>query len=345
MTLAQMDEKIIRYCEKNHIFGMLRVSVGDRVVYERNLGFSDRKSKLPFTADSMFTLYSLSKPFCAIGLLKLKDRGAVDIDSHPSRYVPEAAGLDPDVTVRHLLNHTSGIPDFEQTTEFMEKYEPGYAKYVRGHLKLIAEYPRYFAPGTGARYANINFILCALIIENVSGLPYAQYMKKEVFEPLGMENAVVGDENTVIPNRVKGYELSGNEVVEVQPSHNWLFGAGDIVAAIDDVYCLNKAIKNRLLLTGETWREVLTPSPINNMGMGCTVACRYGKKNIIHNGGHTGFRTLHTQLLEDDFDIIFLSNSGFGEARHDLSEMVYSCFYSDTDGKMLDNLQMDKGYV
>ena len=127
-----------------------------------------------------------------------------------------------------------------------------------------------------------------------------------------------------------------------------MFGAGDIVGTLDDVYCLNKAIKHRLLLKDETWKEVLSPSPINNMGMGCTVSDWHGKQRITHNGGHLGFRTLHIQLPEDDFDLIFLSNSGFGDARWDISEMVYRAFYGDEDtiGESTgETVEMDKGYI
>ncbi len=344
MHSNKLRKQITEYCEANYISGCIRITICGKMVYEQYIGFSDAKNKLSFTDESMFTLYSLSKPFCAIGLLKLKEKGLVDIDAHPSKYVPEAAGFDDRVTIRHLLHHTSGLPDFEQIKEFSGKYAPGFAKYTREHLKILTNYPSYFAPGTDSKYANINFVLCALIIENVSGMYYAEYMQKEVFEPLGMKNAVVDNEDLVIPNRVKGYELLNNEPSETDKSHDWLLGAGDIVATIDDVYCINKAIKNQLLLSKETWREILTPSPINRMGMGCTISNWHGKKRITHNGGHMGFRTLHIQLPEDDFDLIFLSNSGYGDARNAIAEMVHSFFY-EKDYIQDMPLDMDKGYI
>lgn len=344
MSTEQLREQIAKYCEANHIFGVLRVTIKDKTEYEQYVGFADIQNSVSFTSESMFTLYSLSKPFCAIGLLKLRDKGLVNIDNHPSEYVPEAEGFDERVTIRHLLHHTSGLPDFHQNPEFAKKYAPGYAKYIREHLKILADYPSYFAPGTDSRYANINFVLCALIIENVSGMHYSEYMTKEVFEPFGMKNAVVDNEDLIIDNRVKGYELLNNRLCETEKNHNWLLGAGDIVATIDDVYCLNKAIKNNLLLSEKTWQEILTPSPINDKGMGCTISDWHGKKRITHNGGHTGFRTLHIQLPEDDFDLIFLSNSGFGDARNAISEMVHSFFFGN-DHTAYTPMDMDKGYI
>ena len=339
-----LEKQIAQYCEENHIFGVLRVTVNGVVRHAQTMGYADLAKRIPFTKDSMFSFYSLSKPFCAIALLKLVDKGLVDLDGHPGKYVPEAVGFDSRLTIRHILTHTSGLPDFEQNKEFAAKFAPGYAKFTRKHLKALTEYPSYFVPGTGAMYANINFVLCALIVENVSGIPYAQYMKKEIFEPLGMRAAVVDNEELLIPHRVKGYELENDTLIEVKKSYDWMFGAGDIVGTVDDVYCLNMAIKNCSLLSKETWEALLTPSPLNQMGMGCTVSNWHGKKRITHNGGHIGFRTLHIQLPEDDFDIILLSNSGFGEARGDLAEIIFEHFYRNT-GNDSQTIEMDKGYI
>lgn len=338
------EQKIATYCEAHHIWGVLRVTWKGKVVHEQKMGFADYKHGMPFTENSMFTLYSLSKPFCAIGLMKLRDMGLVDLDAHPGRYIPEAAGFDSRVTVRQLLHHTSGLPDFEQIEEFAKKHAPGYRKYIREHLELLSAYPQYFAPGTGSKYANVNFVLCALIIENISGMAYADYMKTEIFEPLGMKTAVVDREGLPIPNRVKGYALEDGAPVEIEKSYNWILGAADIVGTVEDVYCLNKAIKDRLLLSEESWQMILTPSNVNDKGMGCTVSCWHGKQRITHNGGHLGFRTLHIQLPQEDFDIIFLSNSGFGNARNDLAEIVYETFYTEVSSKE-QMIEMDVGYI
>lgn len=344
MNREQLDRQIEEYCEQNHIFGMIRVTVKDQIQYEKSVGWADREQQIPFTKDAMFTLYSLSKPFCALGLLILKDRGLVDIDAHPGKYLPEASGFDERVTLRHMMHHISGLPNVKIYTDFEEKYTPKCTEKVREYMKLLAEYPSHFAPGTGAMYNNTNFFVCACIIENLTGMSYADYMQKEVFEPLGMKTAVVDRPEKVIVGRVQGYDLEEGQMVPVAKNYTWMLGAGDIVGTLDDVYCLNKAIKHQLLIKPETWKEVLTPSPLNNMGLGCTVTSWHDKRRITHNGGHTGFRTLHIQLPEDDFDIIFLSNSGFGDARNAIAEMIHDAFY----GK--DNIQdeviaMDTGYA
>ncbi len=343
MDITLMDEKIRRYCTENKIMATIRITVKDEIRYQSRIGYANVEKNLGFSENSKFSFYSLSKPFCAIGLLKLKDKGLVDLDAHPAKYVAEAA-FDKRVTIRHLLLHISGLPDFLFCKEFAEKYAPGTVQETRRHLKALAEIPSYFDPGTRGMYANINFTLCALIIENVTGLSYAEYMKKEVFQPLGMQTAEVDNENLVVSDRVQGYALENDVLVAVNTAHDWMLGAGDIVGTADDVYCLNKAIKNRLLLSNETWEEVLTPSPISGFGMGCRVNDWNGKQRIIHNGGLVGFRTLHEQIPQDDFDLIILSNTGFGNARDDIMEIVHETFYG-RDGLKVQAIEMDKGYI
>lgn len=340
---AELDRFVTEYYAQHQNSGILRVTLKDKILYERFIGFADRESQTPFSKDSMFTLYSLSKPFLTIGLMKLRDQGLIDIDKHPVCYVPEAKGFDARVTLRHMLHHVSGLPDFSQTANFPGRYATGYPEQLRSQLRELCTYPMVFEPGAKTMYANINMILAALAIENVAGIPYAEYMQKEVFAPLGMVTARVDSPNLVLHHRVTGYTQEDGQIKPVAPCLNWMHGAGDIIATVDDVYCLNKAIKQKLLLKPETWEEILRPWPNQPFSMGCRVTNWHGRKRITHNGGHVGFRTLHVQLPEDDLDIIFLSNAAWGDARTDFAEAVYAAFYGETVTAQA--MQMDAGYI
>ncbi len=341
MMDQQLCGKIAAYCRQNRLSLFLRVTRQDQILLEQGFGYADRELQIPFTADSMFTLYSMSKPFCAIGILLLADQGLVDLDAHPGNYVPEAVGFDSRVTIRQLLQHTSGVPDFGQDTHYLECCGD-----VRQDLKALTTFPSHFDPGAGDRYSNIGYFVSALIIENISGLSYPEYMQKFVFAPLGMKTAQIDHPGLVIPNRVQGYRLDENDqVTPCEKSYNWMLGGGDMIGTADDVYALNRAVKQKLLLKPETWEQVLTPSPINNKGFGCTVTQWHGKFRITHNGGHRGFRTLHIHLPEDDLDVIFLSNSGFhNPARTDVLEMIYQAIY-DPKAQAEQPLPMDGGYI
>ncbi len=341
---TRIEKYIEDYYNTNKNSGHLRLTVKGEIVYEKLLGYANLEKKEEVTKKSLFTLYSLSKPFCAIGLMKLKDKNLIDIDQHPGLYLPEAKNLHKDVTIRQLLNHTSGLSDFDQHLGFRQKYHGETSKQLREQLLLLTEKDILFAPGTEAVYTNINFITCALIIEAVSGMAYADYMKTEVFEPLGMSHTQVDNKNLILPDRVQGYGKEEDKIFPVERVTEWILGAADLISNVDDIYCLNKAIKQKLILKPETWEEVLKPSPLNSMGFGCTVSDWHGKTRITHGGGWEGFRTLHIQVPEDDFDIILLSNSAWGNARGDFAEELYDAYFNDNT-EQGDVVKMDVGYI
>ncbi len=345
MDFTRLNKQIDDYCEKECIMGVLRVTVHDQIIYKREFGVADIETGERFSDTSAFTFYSISKPLCMLGIMKLVDAGLVDLDVHPSVYLPEAKWFDKRITLRMMFHHTSGLPELREIPDFLAKTagEP-YSLAARKGISMLADYPMHFEPGTRGEYANVNIMTAALIIENVTGIPYAKYMEKEVFTPLKMERTVVDDPVMFIPNRVSGHNLDSGKLVKVPKSYGSMFGAGDIVGTADDLYRLNHAIKYKLLISEDAWNAVLTPSPLSKMGLGCTITQWHGKHRITHNGGASGFRTLHVQLPDDDFDVIFLSNSGFGNARNDILEMIHDACYG-SDQPLGDTFEMDKGYI
>lgn len=328
MQMAELTRQLEELADRERFSGVIRITLKDQILLERSFGYHDRETKRPFTEDSMFTLYSMSKPFCAIGLLLLKDQCLVDIDKHPGAYVPEARDFDPRVTIRHMLHHVSGLPGFFEVADWKENPPRDHLTNLRKYIQLLCAQPQHFAPGTDGLYENINFTLSALIIENVTGMTYPDYMEQKVFPLMGATTLLVDFEGRKVENRAQGYRL--DEKGEIRPTdryHAWMLGGGDLVGRVEDVYCLNRVIKHRLLLKPETWAQVLTPSPINQKGMGCTVTQWHGKQRITHNGGHRGFRSFHVQLPEEDLDIIVLSNAGYGNFRQEAIELVYKEIY------------------
>ena len=111
----QLDAFLKEYSEKEQFSGVLRVTKKDTVLYERYCGMACKETSTPFHKNSVFTLYSITKAFVAIGLMLLKDRGFVDLDAHPGVYLPELKGFHKDLTLRHVLQHVSGLPSFSQS--------------------------------------------------------------------------------------------------------------------------------------------------------------------------------------------------------------------------------------
>jgi len=341
----KMDCFMDEYYKNNKNSGVLRVTVKDEIIYEKFIGLADIENNVNFSKKSMFTLYSISKAFCAIGLMKFADKGLIDINRHPGVYLQEAKDFPKELTIRHLLWHVSGIPDIDQNTDYKEKYKGETSEQLREQIKLLTKEKMMFAPGTEAQYTNTNYIICALIIESVSGIKYADYMKEEIFSPLGMYDTCIYHKGLLIENMVCGYEMDDEcKIKRTERVSERILGAADVVSTVSDVYLLNKLIKKKLILSSEAWNEILTPNPLNFKGFGCTVNKWHGRERIVHNGGWTGFRTMHVYLPENDFDIVFLSNSGWGNARKDIIEAVYRIYYGDSNEKS-DELSMDAGYI
>lgn len=341
--VSEMNRFLDEYCNLYKFSGIFRVAYKGEELLCRSMGFADIEHRIPIGRDSVFTLYSMTKPLCTIGLMRLVDRGLVALDAHPGKYVPEAASFHPDVTLYHMLHHISGLPDFSDFPDLMHKYSAEGMPDLRKMISEMAERCEKNAPGAD-RYENTNFALPALIIENVSGMSYPEYMRSEVFEPLGMKNALIDRNGLIVPNRVYGYDIDGTELRRASVDLSYMFGSGDAVGTVDDVSRLGLAVKEHLLLSDRLWDEILTPVPGGAYGMGCTVTVWHGKKRITHNGGHLGFRTLHVQLPDDDFDLILLSNSCYGNSRYTLAEAAYTAFYGADDA---DSIQpsMDSGFI
>ena len=339
-----LDRFLENYGQKEQYNGLIRITHCDRVIYQRSVGYADCENKMKHTDESVFHLYSITKAFCAIGFMKLVDKGLVDLDRHPGIYLPEATAFDSRVTLRQILQHTGGLPDFAQDTDMRSRLTGDTSAQLRSYMKELATYPMHFEPGTGGHYANINYIIPACIIEELTGERFADYLKKEVLLPLGANSAHILCKGETGINYVKGYELKDGIPVHVPGSDDWMYGAGDLLGTVDDVYTLNLAVKHRMLLSERSWQQVLEPSVHNHKGFGCTITTWGEKHRLTHNGGARGFRTLHIHIPEDDFDIIALSNSGWGDSRVHISNAIFdACYGKDREPHV--SIEMDKGYI
>ena len=340
--LARLDQWIDAYAALYPFSGIVRLAKDDQLLYERCVGLADREWDIPVRPDTRFRLYSLTKPFTALAVMTLVDRGLVSLDAHPGRYVKEAEAADPRVTVRLLLNHGSGLPDFRQSANkfLIENSVPPRYDLMMG---CLTELPLNFAPGTGCYYCNLNFFLASRIVEEVAGRDFNEYLQHAVFDELGMADAVVDAAGRLIPRRARGYGVDGLEIVRSEvTSIDWMRGSGNGVATARDVYQLNRAIKGRWLVSESAWREILTPAD-SGFGLGMTISTWHGRRRYHHNGGHLGFRTLHVQLPEDDFDLIILSNTGFGNARGAFAEAAYQIWYGEEAPDAVP--EMDRGFA
>ncbi|WP_051717747.1 serine hydrolase domain-containing protein [Streptomyces megasporus] len=235
-----------------------------------------------------FRIGSITKTFVATVLLRLQEEGRLDLDDSVERWLPglvRGHGHDGrEVTVRQLLNHTSGIFNYTEDPELAERmfglgfFEHRYDSFTPEELVGIAmEHEPVFAPGEGWSYSNTNYVLAGLVIEAVTGKPYADEVERRVIEPLGLRSTVVPGTRATMPRpHGRGYGLLPEgegvkwaDVTDVNPS--WAWAAGEMISTVDDLNRFLRALLDGRLLSEESMAEMFAAVPTGGEG-----SARYG---------------------------------------------------------------------
>lgn len=202
------------------------ILIDGELAHAGTAGHRDVQSKAPVTVDTVFRIASMTKSFTAVAIMKLRDEGKLSLDDPAERYVPELAGLkgpttdSPRVTVRHLLSHAEGFPeDNPWGDRQLDATDDEMAEMMRRGI------PFSTAPGTAYEYSNFGFAILGRIVARVSGMPYAAYVQKHIFEPLGM-TATTMEAGAVPPSALAhGYRLEGGRWVDEPALPDGAFGA------------------------------------------------------------------------------------------------------------------------
>ncbi len=340
-----MQKKLSAYLaeyEKTDKFsGLVQILKKGEVIFKEYVGYADREKGIPFSDDTKFRLYSMTKALTAISVMRLYEQGKVDLSAHPRKYIACAEKVDDRVTVEMLLHHISGLPEIASA----ESMTVERAVNLHEEVEKIAKEPLLFTPGEGTRYTNTNYILLSLIAEEFYKMPIHEYLEKVLFPEMGMHTACCDVDGHEIENLAMGYNMEDDEVSPATEYVNraLISGAGCSVGTIRDVEALHDVVKHRKILAPETWDVILTKCDINSFGMGCMVYEWNGKLVYQHNGGHVGFRLMHRYFPEEDFAIFILSNAGYGNARVDIPEKIYELWFGSSDHADLP--EMDKGFA
>ncbi len=212
----RLDSLIFALHGRGQFNGGILVSVGGRKVYEKADGKADLEKNEDFTTSTPCYLASLSKQFTAMGIMMLEEKKLLDFNDPLSKYFPEFPSYAQTVTIQHLLNHTSGIIDYES----LGIDHPGLTN-KDVFDKLIKQPSLRFKPGDKYEYSNSGYVLLAMIVEKASGMSFSEFMEKNIFQPLNMINSFVYDRSTAkIKSRAKGYGKF-YDVSDYGRTHGW----------------------------------------------------------------------------------------------------------------------------
>jgi CubicO group peptidase (beta-lactamase class C family) len=299
------------------------------VVFEKAYGLADVEKKLPLTLHSVFDLASVTKQFTAMGIMILAERGQLHYDDSLCKFFPEFSPFGCGITIRHLLTHTSGLPDYEQifwasgliaTNYPRAAKEPGdaFEPTSRDALRFIAKPGKLrFKPGDKWEYSDSGYVVLAQIIEKVSGESYAKFLRENIFRPAGMTETIVYDESRpAIANRAISYAEGPRRPVDYTPL-NLIYGDGNVNTTIGDMVRWDQALYTEKLVGAATLKEGFTRGALNDgnkfdYGFGWSIRQRRGMDAVQHDGAWVGFRSCIIRFPQRQFSIIILSNSSKG---------------------------------
>jgi N-acyl-D-aspartate/D-glutamate deacylase/CubicO group peptidase (beta-lactamase class C family) len=283
---------------------------GGDVVKAQGYGLANVEHDVPVTAETMFQSGSLGKQFTAAAVMLQVEHGKLSLADRLSKFFPGGPAAWTEVTVRHLLTHTSGIPDYAQ----------GLLDYRRDYSEdeLVAfaqQLPLAFAPGAEWAYSNTGYILLGAIVRKVSGRFYGDVLRERVFEPLGMKTARVISEADIVPHRAAGYRIVDGALQNqawVSPSLNTT-ADGSLYLSLRDLIAWDRGVRARAILSRASWDQIFAPVTLNGgrrhpYGFGWEVERIAGQNVQRHGGSWQGFKSYIARFEGDDITIIALAN-------------------------------------
>jgi CubicO group peptidase (beta-lactamase class C family) len=325
---AKIDE-VMTLANKYRLFnGSVLVAENGKVIYRKGVGLANMEWNIPNAPDTRFRIGSITKQFTATLILQLADQGKLKLDGKISDYLPDyRKDIGEKVTVHQLLNHTSGIPSYTGMPGFFQDVSRNPFK-VDDFVKKYASNDLEFEPGSKFSYNNSGYFLLGAIIEKVTGKPYEQVLKENVFEPLGMKNTGYDHFDTLIEKRATGYQKTANGFVNAPYLDMSIpYAAGSLYSTVEDLYLWDQALYTDRVLPTQT-KQVMFKPHLSNYAYGWSVRnARFDPKVqvITHNGGINGFSTTIIRFPTEKNLIVMLDNTGQGLDR--LSEELAKILY------------------
>lgn len=307
-----VDDLVQAQMARQHIPGLSLAVVRDgKVVKAKGYGLANVELKVAAAPETVYQIQSITKQFTATGVMMLVEEGKIGLDDPISKYLEDLPPAWSGITVRHLLTHTSGIKDFinERTVNLRLDLAP------RDVIKSLADKPLNFPPGERFAYSNTGYHLLAMIIRQVTGKEWGDFLTERVFTPLGMADTRVISWSEIIPNRAAGYRWDGAKLRNGEYVAISILGyaGGGIRSTVLDMAKWDAALSSERLLKKSSLEQMWTPGKVKqgsiNYGFGWAMGAEHGHRLVTHNGAHfTGFQTCIRKYPEDHLTVVVLTN-------------------------------------
>jgi CubicO group peptidase (beta-lactamase class C family) len=310
--IQKIDSLFTSWNVSNHPGGSVLVSKDGKTIFSKSYGLANIEYNIPNTNNTLFNIGSISKQFTAMGIVLLEEQNKLSFDDNIRKYIPELPNFSEIITIRHLLHHTSGLRDLHGLL--------GLAGWRSGDLetnddvyKIIKNQKELnFKPNEEFLYSNTGYILLAKIIENISQLKFDQWMKQNIFQPLGMKNTYVETSlDNIVRNNATSYYL--RKEFKRALEYWGYYGSGNMHSTIEDVNIWLQNFSTPLKGWESAFNKLLTTTTLNNgfetnYGFGVRIEDYVGNKLIQHGGSVGGFRAIARTFPEEQLNIVILTN-------------------------------------
>jgi CubicO group peptidase (beta-lactamase class C family) len=317
--------------------GALLICKDDKIIYRKAFGYADIDARVPNTAETVFQIGSISKMMTAAGILLLAEQKKLSLQDQLTKYIPDFIEPGNKVTIENLLLHNSGIKSYTGIPEWNNGWDS--KRSLEETINLVKKKEFDFQPGEKFMYNNSGFAILAFIIEKASGMSYDEFMKKNIFVPLGMNHTRHGANTDDLGLKAKGHTIDPREkkiTRAVFTEFAQLSGAGSIVSTVDDLLTFDRAMRDRKLLSKDSWEKstskmIIIKDPSIYYGYGWVIQNIKKHDAICHNGGMAGFMSSNYNFVNDKITVIFLSNADFINADSMVMQVAAYMFDLDTD--------------
>ena len=285
-----------------------------RLIYEHGYGMANLEHDIPITSETVFRIASTSKQFTAMSLLLLEQDSALSLDDDIRKYLPYMPDYGRPISIRHLVQHSSGIRDYEGITSLLGVADED--AYIQQEvLELLARQKALnFAPGERFLYSNSGYVLLGEIVARVSGKTLRQFVDERIFRPLGMRVSMIRDDHTeIIENRASGYAPLEDGGFRSAESHFDLVGDGNVFTTVRDLYRWDQNFYHHKIggeNAAESQHETLVLNDGRNIpyAAGLEIGAYGGLRFVAHSGSWVGFKAQLLRFPEQRFSVICLCN-------------------------------------
>ncbi|MDT7604225.1 MAG: hypothetical protein QOF61_2222 [Acidobacteriota bacterium] len=304
-----------------------------KAVFERAFGMANLEERVAATTATNYRLASVTKQFTAMSIMLLAERGLLSYESKLTDFFPDFPAYGKRITVRQLLTHTSGLADYEDLIPAGTTV-PLRDKQVLALLKT--QHDTVFPPGSRFQYSNSGYATLALIVEKASGMSFAEFLRKNIFAPLGMRETLAYEQGiSYVHKRAYGYTTTENGFRRNDQSlTSSVLGDGGIYSSVEDLYKWDQSLYTEKLVSRDTLKRAFTPAVASSdqagasYGFGWYVENYRGLSTVWHYGSTVGFRTAIIRFPEEHLTVVVLINRDNVDA-HELARKVADLYLFD----------------